>query len=80
MIRGMGPASATAYGYASAWAQHGPDEAVDRIWDAVAYGTRCGRAGVDELLRLPTEHLADYLDAVSRLVEKEGAGSSVEGG
>lgn len=57
---------------ACSFAVEGTEHASRTLWDWIAYGTRVGKgAGIGDMLNMPVEDLNAYLDALSRMVERE---------
>jgi hypothetical protein len=54
-----------------AWRRVGTEEALELLWDQMAYATRYGRASLGEALRLDTRALDRYLSAVVRIIKNE---------
>lgn len=49
----------------------GTQEAERLVWKRVAYAGRYGRAGLLEALRLPSDAMDSYLEALAEIVREE---------
>lgn len=49
----------------------GTEEAIHKLWKRVAYATRYGHAGLEDVLHMPQEHLQGYLEALNEIVGEE---------